>query len=159
MVTINDFIGFYKIAKDSATNIEFSEFVLLNERKMLNELLGSDLAQEFLDSEPDEERFFKLKNPLSFDYNCEPHTSQGIKNVLVGFLFSKWIFDQRERIALIGGSVSPTIENDKLLYSSKAVERFNLSVRSQDAIQLYIKLNIKDYPNFNGIRKYYESYF
>lgn len=130
------------------------------EKRYLVELLGADLYAEFEadvilgGGVPTEPRFLTIYNPLQVDYSWTILYSDGMHEMLKGFIYYEYIKDQINQMTPIG-MVTPSGENSRdgnSLYQ-QMYTRYNDAVRMYKAIQEYITNNSADYSEFNGMRK------
>jgi hypothetical protein len=130
------------------------------EQRYLVEMLGADLYAEFEadvtlgGGVPTEQRFIKIFEPLQVDYSWTILYSDGMHEMLKGFIYYEYIKDQISQMTPIG-MVSPSGENSRdgnSLYQ-QMYTRYNDAVRMYKAIQEYITNNSGDYSEFNGMRK------
>lgn len=80
-------------------------------------------------------------------------TSEGIKEMLKGFLFFEFTRDQPFENTPTG-NVEQQIENGVKVKALQAgiKEKFNEAVRTYQAIQWYINQNSSSYPDYNGVK-------
>lgn len=165
-VTSADFgTGKYQlhIGTYSVTNLD--AYIDKYEKRYLVELLGANLFGEFEADVilggglPTEARFIQIFNPFQVDYSYVILYSEGIKEMLLGFIYFEYLKDQIVQITTIG-TVVPSGENSRdsnSLYS-QMYTRYNEAVRTYRAIQEYIIKNSGDYGDFNGAKKLLTGY-
>lgn len=158
IVTLSDFnAGKYELSRGMYDNAKLQNYIDVFEKRYLIQLLGVELYNEFEadltagGGTPTETRFLTIFNPLNFDYSFEIFQSEGIKEMLIGFIYYEYLADQINQMT-INGNVLPQGENSEratTLYST-VYSRYNLAVVSYDTIQKHIWLNRSDYSKFNG---------
>lgn len=156
VIDAEDFTGFYKISQKCKN--ELNDFIDEFERDQLEDLLGCDLAQLFIDDLsfqkiPQSQRFTVIFNELCFEDECDQWKSQGIKKLLLGAIYYLFAGDVSVKVT-DSGLVKPDVSTSKkanFFEKSGHIERrWNRSVVSYQAIQQYIKQNASTYPEYNG---------
>ena len=130
------------------------------EKRYLVELLGADLYAEFEADVilglgvPTEPRFIKIYEPFQIDYNWTILYSDGMHEMLKGFIYYEFIKDTINQTTPVG-MVTPSGENSRDTNSlyQQMYTRYNDAVRMYKAIQEEITNNSGDYSEFNGMRK------
>lgn len=168
ILTINDFPkGKYELHTGMYTQARIEDYIERYEKRYLIELFGKELHDEFIadltlgGGTPTEARFIKLWEELSIDcpgglvfgYHLRKGVihSEGIKEMLKGFIYYEYIQDTVNQMSSIGNTV-PVGENSEkatTLYTTM-YGRYNEAVKSWRTIQYCICKNIIDYPNFSG---------
>ena len=158
-LTINDFIGFYKVSGNSHTQSELQTYIDNGEPRYLMELLGVELYNLFIadlnpNFTPQSQRFLDIFNPFSYDDDCGIVVSDGLIEMLKGFVYYDYVRDS-DFFNTISGNVKHNYSN-----SSKArtveyglAERYNRALSTYIAIQDYIIKNSQTYPEYNGQAK------
>lgn len=162
LVTINDFTagGKYELHTGAYDVARLQDYIDKYEKRYLTELLGVDLYNEFQadltlgGGTPTEQRFIDIFEPLSVDYNWTIIYSEGLIEMLKGFIYYEYIKDQISQMTPIG-MVTPASQNSRESNSLylQIYTRYNEAVRMYKAIQEYITDNSADYSEFNGMRK------
>jgi len=125
------------------------------ERKYLTILLGVELYDLFIDeinvnNPPTDPIFEAIYNYIAFDNGFEIVISNGIKEMLLGFIYFHFVYDNQQYQSPIG-IVQQSGENGTVMnITGLSVTRFNESVDSFRAIQSYIRFHSEDYISFNG---------
>lgn len=132
------------------------------EPRYLRELLGVDLFNLFNadlilgGGTPTEPRFIKIFDELTIDLPWRILDSDGIKEMLMGFIYYEYTKDQIVQMTP-NGNVRPVGQNSEVAGSlyTQIYTRYNDGVRSYKAIQMYIWKNpdAYDFDDFNGVPK------
>ncbi len=161
-ITIADFSvgGKFELHTGAYDVARLQYYIDKYEKRYLTELLGVDLYNEFEadvtlgGGTPTEPRFIEIFEPLQVDYNWTILYSDGMVEMLKGFIYYEYIKDQISQMTPIG-MVTPSGENSRdsnsLYY--QMYTRYNDAVRMYKAIQEFITNNSSDYDEFNGMRK------
>jgi len=174
-VQIEDFTGQYNIPKDKFTKLEFQEYIDKYEVLYLQNLLGCEMYEDFntdfvIPTGPTQpkyisiwESFCKDNKIISYDYwdgfcySCPRQViSQGMKEMLLGFLYWEYIGDSKVK-ADIGGIYKNQQANgeEASFGGSKVYKNYNESISTYCSIQWCICRNPDsyDYDLYNGIKK------
>lgn len=159
----NDFIGFYCIAQSEWT--ELPNFIDQFENSFLNDLLGCELADALRTDltgdplAPQNARFTAIWNAFCENDDCnEKYESFGIRDMLLGFIFDKYVPEQDIQNTSTGNRTNKNGNNEVLTESKSfgSIERrYNRAIESYKAIQWYICKNSSDYPEYKGVIKDY----
>lgn len=156
MIVVNsDFIGRYELALDKFNVDKIDYYIDKYEKKYLIQLLGVDLYNLFIDdldvnNEPVTSKYITIYEALNYDNNGSIITSDGIKEMLLGFIFYHYTNDNTQLQTPIG-TTSAKAENSNVLGANyNNITRFNDCVASFRSIQQYIEDNISDYAAYNG---------
>jgi len=161
-LTTADFIGKYKIAKDCYSKIDLEFYIEKYEKSYLQDLLGCELYDAFIaDLDTNEPPVPQTQVFLDiFDSFCENdgcglmYRSDGIVDMLKGFVYYHYVLDQKFKNNINGTMVSESSFSREVDLSKSTMEdRYNLAVNSYVSIQLYIIDNSTLYPEFNGVKK------
>lgn len=157
-----DFIGKYKIAKDCYSKVELEAYIEKYEAIYLQDLFGCELYDLFVadlnNSEPQlpqDVRFTALLDPKCIQDECgDIYRSEGLLNMLKGFIFYQYVLDQKFRNTMVGTVVNETAFAREVNIAKFTIEdRYNLAIESYKAIQLYMTNDVVSYPEFKGIKK------
>ena len=160
-LTIDDFNqGKYELGRGSYDVTRLQDYINKYEAKYLTYLLGADLYAEFQADViagagyPTEARFITIFDAFSVDYQWTILFSQGMVEMLKGFIYYEYTKDQIVAMTNIG-NVRPIGENSEVASSlyTQIYTRYNDGVKAYKAIQCYILDNKSDYSGFNGQRK------
>lgn len=165
-ISTSDFsTGKYQLHVGTYSVTNLGEYINKYEHRYLVELLGSDLYDEFEADVtlgmglPTEPRFTYIFYPFTEDYAWTILISEGMIEMLKGFIYYEYLKDQIVQMTPIG-TVVPSGENSRdsnSLYT-QMYNRYNEAVRTYKAIQEHIVNNSGDYAEFNGKRKMMISY-
>jgi len=163
IVSIADFKkGKYALSTGMYDIATLQDYIDRYETRYKIDLFGATLAAEFNADiiagagVPTEPRFTVIFEALSVDrLACVIH-SEGIKEMLLGFIYFEYTKDQINQMTPIG-QVLPVGENSDratTLYSM-IYARYNEAVKSYDTIRYYICQNMANYDGFSGNAKGY----
>lgn len=155
-----DFTGKYKIAQNNFSDID--SYISKYEELYLKELLGVELFNLFkadvVSYAPVTTIYLNIFNPISEDDtdNETIRISDGIKEILLGFIFFEFMKDDKFK-ATPSGIVAGQSENNRetSFAENNIYEKYNIAVNSYHTIQWYIEIlnNKVDYPTYNGQEK------
>lgn len=141
---------------------KINSYITKYEVRYLTELLGTDLYLLFAadliagGGTPLEPRFLVIFNALSFDWCHRVVFSDGMREMLTGFIYYEYTKDQIVQMTPLG-NVRPVGENSEVAGSlyTQIYNRYNEGVKAYRAIQTYICDNPEsyDYSDFNGVKK------
>jgi hypothetical protein len=161
IVSFTDFdFGKFELHIGMYDQERLQDYIDKYEVKYLTQLLGASLYAEFEadlsagGGTPTEQRFLDIWNPLSVDYNCELLYSEGIKEMLLGFIYFEYVKDLTNQMTPVG-NVLPEGENSvrSTSLNSMMFARYNESAKNYKTIQYYILTKLGDYDGFNGVSK------
>jgi hypothetical protein len=166
ILNISDFgAGKYELHTGMYTVDKLQDYIDRYEARYLIDLLGATLYAEFIADlvagVPQSPKFEVIFNALSVEGpNCVKH-SEGIKDLLKGFIYFEYAKDLINQMTSIGNTV-PTGENSEkatTLYTT-FYNRYNEAVRSYRVIQYYICSNPEnyDYSAFKGNKKMFNTW-
>lgn len=138
MIQASDFTGKWRVSQKSNGNI--SEYITRYEDRLFVELMGEELATEFLD-DPDAEIWddFKL---IGF----------GLTSLIVGFVYFEFVRDLPYQVTN-QGVVYTLEENGGLVIPALMLrQRYNENVNDWKLFQEYLKEN---FENFDGKKRKY----
>lgn len=148
IVNISDFVGFYLIPQSTFNNGELQDYCDMYEQRYLTELLGTDLYDlliaDLVAGVPQDPDYLLWFNPFSYEpdfcYNCLL-TSNGVKNMLLGFIYYQFMWSQIVSNGGNGFNIPKNENNDtpSLISSqSQALRRYNDAVVSYNAIKMRV---------------------
>jgi hypothetical protein len=156
ILSIQDFTGKYQVSHGMYDQAKLQDYINRYEPRYLKELFGVTLYNDFqsdLSSNiPQSHNFLILFNALSEDmgYNfyyfngiyegVNQIDSEGIKEMLKGFIYFEYVKDLSNQITPIG-LVKPENENSTVANTlfSMMYTRYNEAIRSYNSIRDYIK--------------------
>ncbi len=157
--------GRYMINDDDWTRQSLKQYIKLNEKKLLYDLLGIELADLLLldldqYKEPQNARFTAIFNPLSFNFKDKIYHSEGIKEVLKGLVYAEFTKEQNFKNNINGNSQN-LYEQGEVISSKMAglTNKYNEAIDSFWSIQVFCCDNRDVYTEFNGQSKDYNSIF
>jgi hypothetical protein len=158
IVQPSDFVGKWAITQKYNSQ-DLEQYIETYEEQFIYELLGVDLGNDLLTNlgnlSPELQKLF---DPLAenIQTNCARILvkSDGIKEMLLNLLTATYYHDQLGT-ATSEGKVKLKPEGGSLVsdnYNS-VYHLYNRGIKTHRAIQMYIKYNLDDYPDFEGIDK------
>ena len=161
LVTVDDFVGYYKVAKNQFNEDDLNFAIDDNEESYLKLVLGDDLGKLFIadidatTKLPVTQKYLNIYNKL-FDSN--ENESKGIKDMILCFIY----FEFRKNNITVNtptGTINTKVENAiNVNAGSDMVIRYNRAIASGIAIQNYITDNYSDYPDFTRKELRYEYF-
>lgn len=163
LLDIDDFTGKYEINTGMYDQTKLLEYIQIYEERYLIEMFGATLYTEFINdldvnNYPISLNFQKVFNPFYEDannvFNHGVVISEGIIQMLRGFVYFEYLKDTANQITAIGQTI-PQGENSLTAtsLSTMTYNRYNEAIRTYRAIQWYMATNRADYENWNGVRK------
>ncbi len=156
ILSIQDFTGKYQVSTGMYDQARLQDYINRYEPRYLKELFGISLYNDFqsdlVNNVPQSPNFLTLFNPLSEDlgYNfyyfngiyegINQIDSEGIKEMLKGFIYFEYVKDLSNQITPIG-LVKPDNENSTVANTlfSMMYTRYNEAIRSYNSIRDFIK--------------------
>jgi len=156
ILSIQDFTGKYQVSTGMYDQAKLQDYINRYEPRYLKQLFGVSLYNDFqsdlLNNVPQSPNFLILFNPLSEDmgYNfyyfngvyegVNQIDSEGIKEMLKGFIYFEYVKDLSNQITPIG-LVKPDNENSTVANTlfSMMYTRYNEAIRSYNSIRDFIK--------------------
>lgn len=162
----SDFAGKYKVAQDPYNTVILQGYIDRYTPKYLAKLLGAELSTDMIDDigegdEPTDPDLLAIFEPFTVDNNTELIESDGIKQMLLGFIFFHFVVDAKVQANPISGTALAATENSTPteLIEAQVYDRYNGSVRTARAIQWKCQNTSGKYDNFNGQRFLFNSAF
>ncbi len=167
-VTVNSFTGKYRVGLDPDSKVMLAEYIGLYSPQYLARLLGCELYESYL-LDPLTPRMKALTEPFCIDVksgsiktcigNKRQYVSEGIGQMLKGFIYFHFVPDSRHKITTSGPVVNKNENSTPSdLLEVATTDRYNRAVQTYQAIQFRIKENETDYPEFNGLPLRYLFY-
>lgn len=154
-VQIVDFTGEKTIAQSIATDPKLQAYIDKYEPIYLTNLLGCELYDLFiadLDAQdlPQSQRFIDIFDPFCKDDSCGIVRSEGIKEMLLCFIYFEYAKDNNFQQST-NGTVSSQMEVSKVipLSHTNGYDMFNNGIDTYCSIQ-WLMLKSTEYPEFNG---------
>jgi hypothetical protein len=148
-LTPTDFTGKYELHKGMYDTAKLQIYINKYEIRYLKEMLGVALYNQFISDltsganpVPQSPNFIKLFYAFSEDVNYNILDSDGMLEMLKGFIYFEYSKDAFMQQTTYGG-VQQTAENSKVLNSLQTMiyARYNEAIRTYRAIQDYVLLN------------------
>jgi len=162
IVLNSDFVGKYELTLSDFTEPLIDSYIEKYEKEYLIKMLGKTLYDLFIadlvNGVPQTTIYESIFEPLYVDLFCGFQESNGIKEMLLGFIYYHYTLDAQQ-MQTSTGVTSPKGENSEgVNLNSITISRFNENVQSYKTIQSYIQQNSSDYPTFNGKELKYEYF-
>lgn len=158
IVKTTDFVGKYKISQNSFAQDDLQAFIDKFEKVYIRKLLGlttgdlfyADIAAlTFLP--PTDPIYSVLFNPIAVVINNCDIISNGVKEILLGFIYWEYVRWSSTQQTLNGSIAQDSETAIKIDWSSTPIYgNYNDSVMSYSAIQYFINNDKTDYPDYNG---------
>jgi len=158
LIQTTDFTGKHKIAQDCYTDLQ--AYIDKYEKKYLLDLLGATVYALFVADineatmKPVTAKYLTLYNEFMEDEGDIIIFSEGLKEMLIGFIFFEFVKDYKFKITRAGVLVSNSDQNREAAWTEFDIyTRYNDAISTYNAIQWYIKSNRSEYPTYNGQTK------
>lgn len=157
LIKNTDFVGAYRISQNCFSDLDV--YIEENERKYIEDLLGSELSQEFISDlnamQPQTQKFIDIYDPFTEDDGISINRSEGMKKMLIGMIYFDYVRDVNFKVTT-GGVKRNAVEvsNDVGTNEHDLWRRYNRSIETYNAIQGFICDNLPTYSNYNGQMKY-----
>jgi len=161
LINTTDFVGKYELAYNTFGANTLDSFIDQYETNFLYDLLGKTLGDAFIASVvnnvPVGAAYLAIYNVIELDLGCDYARNEGMKNMLLGFLFFEWMRTNPIK-STVNGQAIMTNENSTPVIDNWGITRiYNNSINYYQIIQYYINQNLTDYPNYKGQHKGYAS--
>ena len=157
IVVKDDFTGKYDLVKSINDKIE--SYISAYEENYLRELLGIDLFNLYkanvVNHLPVNASYLTITNPLYVEQNGYSIVSNGIKDMLLGFIFFEYVRDNKIKQSMSGSVVNGVDNSNNDFTQEFLFQRYNESIDIYKNIQLYIELNKPTYATYKGFIKGY----
>jgi len=158
-VTTSDFTNKFEMSTGMYANTKIQDYIDRYESIYLAELLGIDLYNLFIADVvagvPTTDIYLQIFNEFMSEDDIRLIISRGMKDMLLGFIYFEYQKDMVTQMTP-NGVVKQENENSKPISAHTTIfGRYNESVKTYQAIQDYILLNLSDYPAFRGKGKQY----
>ena len=157
VTTPSDYVGKQELAISTGNSIQL--YIDRYEKKYLIRLFGCDLYNSYV-LDPNAARFLFLLNELCIQDDCsEILTSNGLKDMLLGFVYYEYTPDNKIKNT-VSGAIVDFNENSRETTGVEAdiESRYNESIDSYRAMQYLMKNDPITYPEYNGVQLEY-SFF
>lgn len=169
IVQTTDFVGIYSITQNGHNTPRLQAFIDKYEILYLYDLLGitlgdlfyADIVTDF--TAPVTTKYATLFNSLYDDNDnstiCQQIRSEGIKEMLLGFIFWEYVKTQKSFNTITGNVIqSNEVSREALPGETNIYDNYNKALVSYKSIQIYINKNLTDYPEYNGSLKQYANF-
>lgn len=156
LITSDDFTGKWDLAKSNEDKID--EYIDEYEEMYLTELLGKDLFDLFKSDvdpvtlKPTTPIYLNIYNSFTENINGFIYSSEGLKKMLLGFIYFQYVRDNRVKQTM-NGAVDQNTEVSTQSNYTFLYPRYNQAVVTYAAIQAYILDNLTDYQSYCGVHK------
>ena len=152
---VSDFIGEYKVSTKCHNDLQV--YIDKFEKEYLIKLLGCSLYDLFIadltantPQVPQAQRFINIFDAFCIDEDCDIVRSEGIKQMLVQFIYFHYMRDQLNTKLVSGVARSLSETSDHIGYNGfNLIQSYNEGISNAWAIQWYICENETDYPEEN----------
>jgi len=163
IVQLSDFTGDNAIATDVFTQNELQLAIDANEKTLIYELLGIELAAAFITNlsnyAPVDPIYLEFFNPFIKEINTVFTESKGMKQMLDTIIFFEYVRKQSQTNTIQGNTqVDGNLNMPSAMNWTTLTIKYNDAIKTFRAIQDYIKSNKTTYPTFKGIYKEYMSW-
>ncbi len=156
ILSISDFdTGKSKVNYNTYQETDFEAYIDRYEKQYLIELLGvteyGNFIADLSGGVPVTAKFLTLFNPLAVELNDMNIVTDGMKEMLKGFVYFHWVRDNMTSQTTVGSKQTQSENADNISATSALIQsRFNDSVDAFLSIQYYIEQNDSDYEDYNG---------
>ena len=154
IVKKQDFTGVHSVAQNKYTDM--GAYIEKYEKHYLLRLLGADLYNAFIadlsgdPGVPVSARFLDIFNPFCYDDGSCVRQSEGIKKMLIQFIYFHYVRDTEFQHTTQGVIRSNTEASTPLAYTGyDLIECYNSGVENYHQIQCFIDDNFSTYPEEN----------
>lgn len=154
LVIPSDFKGEYKVSTDRFTIGDLEMYIAKYTKYYLERLLGKELYDLF-DSDldagmpqiPQTTRFLEIYNPFTKEDICNLYSSDGMRQMLIKFIYFHYIRDIQYANTVVG-TVSSENENSNLagFNGYNLTRSYNQGVADYKSIQRFMHGESEDYP-------------
>jgi len=126
------------------------------EKRYLLKLFGAELFELFesdvVNGVPQTQRFLDVFNAFDYDDGCRIVSSDGLIEMLKGFIYFEYVRDQVSQMS-VNGNVRPVGENSETIqmFETTMLTRYNDAVMNFQNIQKFMCDNSNNYREFNGV--------
>lgn len=166
----SDFVGKYRVSQDQYNTVITQSYIDKYVPYYLAKVFGATMSAELIadiddGSAPTDPLLLAVFEPFTLDATdpfccmyeyfgvCDKVViSNGVKEMLLGFIYWHIMADKRVTADPIGGTSRPQTEMSSvsMLPESQVYERYNEAVTTARSIQYKCRMNSEDYPDFNG---------
>lgn len=157
-ISKTDFTGKYAVAKNIFDSLD--DYIDKYEETYLIQLLGWELYKlfkadlQYVAPPPATAIYLALWDKFTEDDGGDIITSNGMKEMLLGFIFFEFMRDLPYKATAGGISVNEVEVSEQADISGNSLNsKYNEAVGTYQAIQWYIADNSEDYPEYNGQKK------
>ena len=156
IIQTSDFVGEYQLASDNFS--EYEVYIDRYEKFYLVMLLGADLYADFIadltpttPQVPQTPIYQSIFEPFDIDYSNCIYSSEGIKQMLVEFIYFHILRDLPNEKRLSGNVRLKSESAEAMPYNGlNLIPAYNQAVENYHNIQWYICENETNYPTYNG---------
>ena len=162
IIRTTDFVGMYAISQNSNSTAVLQSYIDKYETLYIYDLLGKELGDLFLAdigtpfNPPLTAKYLTIYNALSIDFVNMEARSNGIKEMLIGFIYFEYVRKNTVKNTLVGNVIAANEVSSQSDWNNTNIYfNYNEAVRTYNSIQIYIEQNSGNYPEYNGnIKKY-----
>ena len=142
-----DFVGKIAVNQGMYNSDDIDDYIQRYELKYLKELMGIDLYNLYKQNAdldpvnhiPTDPFYLKIFNALEFNYSFNVYISEGIKSMLLNFVYFEYMKDQVSNATLLGEAKQQNELSKSAI--SMIYFRYNEGVKTFNNIQRYMILN------------------
>jgi hypothetical protein len=154
LIKPEDFTGKFRVAINTQTEALLQKYIDKYEKLYLIRLLGVELYKLF---EADVTAYLPQTPPYTTIYapiieddgNCV-RISEGMKEMILGFVYFEYLRDLKFKNTVSGGTVNNVEAANEADPEVTVYQRYNEAVRNVETIQWYIGEHESDFPDYNG---------
>lgn len=151
IITTTDFIGEYTVPSTRYSDLDL--YINKYSKLYLERLFGVNLYNLFnadlVEGVPQENRFLTVFNALSYDKDGCVYQSEGIKMMLVEFVYYHFIVESQLYNTSTGTMSTDSELSKPKPYANNIISAYNKAVSNSRVIQLYILDNDEEYEEEN----------
>lgn len=142
--------GYNKIPFNTYTLGKLDQFITDTEKSWIYKIFGIALGNIIINdgSPPVTPIYLSLYEPLQVQIGRRIYISNGLKEILKGFIRSEYM-KEIQKVDTTSGQGTSNDENMKISTSSNYYG-YNENIIQGKAIQFFIRQNVIDYPEFNA---------
>lgn len=169
IVKTTDFTGKYAITQNQFNTTKLQAFIDKYELLYIYDLLGVTLGNLFYNDiavstflPPVTAKYATLFNAIYSDSDnfCGQIRSEGVKEMLKGFIYWEFVKAQKAKNTITGTVVGQNeVSRETDWNETEIYNNYNQAVMTYRSIQRYISENPSDYTEYKGLNKQYNNWF
>jgi len=148
--------GKYELHTGMSDTPRIQDYIDRYEKRYLIDLFGKALYDEFEADlilgagTPTEARFLELFEPLAIDYCGRVYNSEGMAEMLKGFIYYEYVKDMTNQMTSIGNVLPKGENSNRATDIAMLYTRYNEAVKSYRTMVLHICQNLSNYSGYSG---------